>query len=155
MTGAISDVPTLWQRRLLAAARDTGQIVTNPPPVGGLPTLVLDAAVYRRASRRRPWRSASSALVGWAVATFDLPRLLDLEQANDVSVALYHRNPGQANVLLYRVGPAIGGDAMVSTRTLWINGPWTVEIRWPGADVAPFHRRSRACSCSRSARSSR
>ena len=57
-----------------------------------------------------------SALVGWAVATFDLPRLLDLAQAKDVSVALYHRNPGQANVLLYRMGPAIGGDTMVSTR---------------------------------------
>ena len=54
VTGPLSDVPTLWQRRLLAAARDTGQVVTNPPPVGGLPTLVLDAAVYRRASRRPP-----------------------------------------------------------------------------------------------------
>ncbi|MGZ4331968.1 MAG: putative bifunctional diguanylate cyclase/phosphodiesterase [Solirubrobacteraceae bacterium] len=132
VSGPISDVPTVWQRKLLATARDTGQVVTNPPPVGGLPTLVLDAAVYRRGVTPTTVSQRRSGLVGWAVATFDLPRLLDLEQTDRVSVALYHRNPGQANVLLDRVGPSIGGDAMVSTRTLWINGPWTVEIRGQG-----------------------
>ena len=129
VSGPLSDVPTVWQRKLLAAARDTGQVVTNPPPVGGLPTLVLDAAVYRPgvdADDREPAPQRPRRL---GVATFDLPRLLDLEQSDHVSVALYHRNPGQANVLLYRAGPALVGDAMVSTRTLWINGPWTVEIR--------------------------
>jgi diguanylate cyclase (GGDEF)-like protein len=129
VTGPISDVPTVWQRRLLTAARDTGQVVTNPPPTGGLPTLVLDAAVYRRGATPATVGERRSALIGWAVATFDLPRLLDLAQTERLSVALYHRNPGQANVLLYRIGPSIGGDAMVSNRTLWINGPWTVEIR--------------------------
>ncbi|MGZ6595596.1 MAG: putative bifunctional diguanylate cyclase/phosphodiesterase [Solirubrobacteraceae bacterium] len=131
VTGPISDVPTIWQRNLLTAARDTGELVTNPPPPGGLPTLVLDAAVYRGAPTTPAQRR--SALVGWAVATFDLPRLLDLSQTDRVSVALYHRNPGQANVLLDRVGPDVGGDAMVSTRTLQINGPWTVQVRGQGS----------------------
>src|ERR1700761_416934 len=126
--GPTSAVPTVWQRKLLAAARDTGQDVTNPPPVGSLPTLVLDAAVYRPGVAPTTVSERRGALVGWAVATFDLPRLLDLEQSDHVSVALYHRNPGQANVLLYRTGRSLVGDAMVSTRTLWINGPWTVEI---------------------------
>jgi diguanylate cyclase (GGDEF)-like protein len=129
VTGPISKVPTVWQRKLLVTARDTGEVVTNPPPIGGLPTLVLDAAVYRRGVAPTTVSQRRSALIGWAIATFDLPRLFDLEQPKRVSIALYHRNPGQANVPLYRVGPPIGGDAMVSTRTLWINGPWTVEIR--------------------------
>jgi diguanylate cyclase (GGDEF)-like protein len=129
VSGPISDVPTVWQRKLLAAARDTGQVVTNPPPVGGLPTLVLDAAVYRQGAMPTTVSQRRSALVGWAIATFDLPRLLDFGRSDHVSVALYHRNPGQTNVLLYRTGPSFDGDAMVSTRTLWINGPWSVEVR--------------------------
>ena len=82
VTGPISDVPTVWQQQLLAAARDSGQVVTNPPPVGGLPTLVLDAAVYRPGGAPTTVSERRSALVGWAVATFDLPRLFDLEQSD-------------------------------------------------------------------------
>ena len=129
LSAPIAEVPTVWQRKLLAVARDSGEVVTNPPPADGLPIMVLDMAVYRHGAPVGSVTQRRRALIGWAVATFDLPRLLDLPQTDHVSVALYHRNPGQAKVLLDRVGPAIGQDAMVSTRTLWVNGPWAVEIR--------------------------
>jgi diguanylate cyclase (GGDEF)-like protein len=127
----LASVPTVWQRKLLASARDTGQIVTNPPPIGGLPTMVLDAAVYRPGATLMTVADRRGALVGWSIATFELPRLLDLPQTDHLSIALYHRNPGQSRVLIDRVGPAIPADGLVSTRTLSLNGPWIVEVRGP------------------------
>jgi diguanylate cyclase (GGDEF)-like protein len=118
------------QGALLQAQTDTGQLLVLPVTGQGVRTIVFQTAFYRRGVSLASVAQRRAAVSGWLLATFDIPAVMRLAIGthSDLSVALYHSNPGRRTELLDRVGPAGATGRFSYGRTLKIGGVWAVEV---------------------------
>jgi diguanylate cyclase (GGDEF)-like protein len=125
----------LTEAPLLQSATDSGQMVVMSMTALSTPTMFLEAPVYTRGMPVDTVAQRRRAALGWAITTFDLPRLLSgvIGDNEQLSVALSHRNPGQPSQLVGRAGHSPSTGATSVTRSLSIDGPWTVTVRGAAA----------------------
>ena len=118
------------QALLLQAQTDTGQLLVLPVAVQGMHTIIFQTAFYRRGAKLTTVAQRRSALVGWAMATFDIPAIVRsaLGAYHHLSVSLYHSNPGLRAELIDREGNTRVGGPFAYSRTLQIGGPWSVTV---------------------------
>ncbi|MBV9603727.1 MAG: EAL domain-containing protein [Solirubrobacterales bacterium] len=123
---------------LLSAATDSGQYIAYSVDISWLHTLFLEAAVYRRGAPLATVAERRAALTGWVVNSFDIPSLIRTALAHDpgVSIALYHRNPGQSAELIGAAGPGPRGGDLHQNTQVTIDGAWTVKVCGPRAAAA-------------------
>jgi diguanylate cyclase (GGDEF)-like protein len=121
----------LAEASLLRAETDTGQFLALPVNALGLPTMLLEAAFYRRGAPVASIKERRAAVAGWVVSTFDANQLISTATGNNrgLSVALYHRNPGQPLVLVGETGVHAPPGSFTRTTALAIDGSWSVNVR--------------------------
>jgi diguanylate cyclase (GGDEF)-like protein len=121
----------LAETSLLRAETDTGQFLALPVNALGLPTMLLEAAFYRRGAPVASIKERRAAVAGWVVSTFAANELISSATGNNkgLSVTLYHRNPGQPLVLVGETGVQAPPGSFTRTTALAIDGSWSVRVR--------------------------
>jgi diguanylate cyclase (GGDEF)-like protein len=119
------------QARLMQATTDSGQFVVFPVTAQGISTLFIEAAFYRRHATLTTAARRRAAVAGWIRSSFQITTLIRdaIGQHRGLSVALYHSNPGQAEQLVGRVGPAGSAKDLSHAATIQIDGTWRVLVR--------------------------
>jgi diguanylate cyclase (GGDEF)-like protein len=118
------------QAPLLRAETETGQLLVTAANTRTTHTIIFQTAYYRQgASLASPFQRRT-AVAGWIVASFDIPTLMRSAVAGHqgLAVALYHSNPGVPAQLIGRVGESAATGALARTRTLQIEGLWSVRV---------------------------
>ncbi len=118
------------QGALLQAQTDTGQLLVLPVMGQGVRTIVFQTAFYRRGVGLTSVAQRRAAVSGWLLSTFDIPAVMRraVGTHRDLSVALYHSNPGRHIELLNRVGLAGAARRFSYGKTLKIGGDWAVKV---------------------------
>jgi diguanylate cyclase (GGDEF)-like protein len=121
----------LLQSHLLQTATDSSQFLALAVDLGPLHTMFLEAAFYRRGAPVATVAERRAAVAGWLVSSFDMSTVISqaIGHNGGLQVALYHTNPGERSALAGSAGQAGGAAPLAQTRTLSIDGLWTVEVR--------------------------
>src|SRR6202034_934470 len=121
----------ILQAHLLQRVTDSGQFLVYPVTVQGVSTLFIEAAFYRRGASLRSVVQRRAAVAGWVGSSFGMTALIHQAISNHhgLSVALYHRNPGQNEQLIGRVGTASPAGAFTHETTMQIDGTWRAVVR--------------------------
>src|SRR6202167_5066714 len=110
----------ILQAQLLQSITESGQVLVYPVTVQGVSTLFIEAAFYRRGAGLRSVVQRRAALAGWVGSSFGMTALIH-EAISDhygLSVALYHRNPGQSEQLIARIGTTSPAAAFTHETTM-------------------------------------
>jgi diguanylate cyclase (GGDEF)-like protein len=118
------------QALLLQAQTDTGQLLVLPVAVQGVHTIIFQTAFYRRGAKLTTVTQRRVALVGWVISTFDVAAIVHaaLGASHHLSVSLYHSNPDRRGELIDREGDTSAGGSLSYSRTLQIDGRWSVAV---------------------------
>jgi len=118
------------QALLMPAITDSGQSVVYNARAQGVSTLFIEAAFYRRGAPLASVAQRRAALAGWISSSFQIEAVIGQAIAGHrgISVALYHRNPGQPEEFIARVGSARSTGAFTHDTTLQIDGTWRVVV---------------------------
>jgi diguanylate cyclase (GGDEF)-like protein len=122
-------VGSLSQAQVQSGAMNSGQLLVLNTDVQGVPTAFVEVAVYRRGVPLRTVAQRRSATLAWISSSFDLRSLIGAAIGNnrDLSVALYHVDPGGRASLVGAGGRARGNFA--HTEELNADGSWLIRIR--------------------------
>jgi diguanylate cyclase (GGDEF)-like protein len=130
------------QALLMPAITDSGRSVVYNARAQGVSTLFIEAAFYRRAAPLASVAQRRAALAGWVSSSFQIEAVISQAIAGhrDISVALYHRNPGQPEEFISQVGAAPSTGDFTHDTTMQIDGMWRAVVRGstgegPTADV--------------------
>jgi diguanylate cyclase (GGDEF)-like protein len=126
--GGFSDGGTS-QVKLMQSVTDSGQFLVYPVKIQQVSTLFVEAAFYRRGSSTRSVAQRRAAVAGWVGSSFGITALIHeaIGDHRDLSVALYHSNPGESEKLIGRSGVAPAGVFRHET-TLQIDGTWRAVV---------------------------
>ncbi|MHB8241727.1 MAG: putative bifunctional diguanylate cyclase/phosphodiesterase [Solirubrobacteraceae bacterium] len=115
--------------RLLRSIEQSGQFLVYPVRAEGVSTLFIEAAFYRHEASVATVAERHAALMGWVGSSFDIPALIRaaIGDHRDLSVALYHSNPGQPQRLVGRVAGA--GGSLSRVTPIQIDGSWHAVVR--------------------------
>jgi diguanylate cyclase (GGDEF)-like protein len=116
------------QAVLMPSITDSGQFVVYPVTAQGMSTLFIEAAFYRRGASLATIAERRAAVAGWVGSSFDIRALIREAIAGhgDLSVALYHSNPGRPEELIAQAG---AGGALAHDTTMQIDGTWRAVVR--------------------------
>jgi diguanylate cyclase (GGDEF)-like protein len=117
------------QAALLRGATDTGQFLTLPTVALGLPTMFVEAALYRRGAPLLTVADRRDAAFGWVLSSFDATSVISsaIGDNGGLGVTLYHQNPGQPPIVVGQSGVAVGSLSQFTA--LPIDGAWSVRVR--------------------------
>jgi diguanylate cyclase (GGDEF)-like protein len=121
----------ILQASLLQSITDSGQFLVYPVAVQGVSTLFIEAAFYNRGAPLRTVAERRAAVAGWVGSSFEITTLIQqaLGDHRGLSLALYHRNPGQPEKLIGKAGAAASAGAFSHESTLQIDGIWRALVR--------------------------
>jgi diguanylate cyclase (GGDEF)-like protein len=121
------------QPLLLQSMTDSGQFLVYPITAQGVSTLFMEAAFYKRGTALTSVAQRRAAVAGWIGSSFQMTTLIHLAIGahQDLSVALYHSNPGQSEQLVGRYGAVGAADVLSHETTMQIDGIWRAVIRGP------------------------
>jgi diguanylate cyclase (GGDEF)-like protein len=121
------------QPLLLQSMTDSGQFLVYPIAAQGVSTLFFEAAYYRLGTSLASVAQRRAAVAGWIGSSFQMTTLIHVAIGahQDLSVALYHSNPGQSEQLIGRVGAVGAADVLSHDTTMQIDGTWRAVIRGP------------------------
>jgi len=121
------------ETKLLEAITDGGQPLVYPVTIQGVSTLFIEAPVYRLGAPIGNAAERRAAVQAWVGSSFDIDNLIGqaLGAHRGLSVALYHRNPGQPEELVARVGKVSADDAFSNDVRLDTDDGWQVLVRGP------------------------
>ena len=121
----------ILQASLLRTITDSGQFLVYPVAVQGVSTLFVEAAFYNRGAPLNTIAQRRAAVAGWVGSSFDITTLIQqaLGDHRGLSLALYHRNPGQPEKLIGKAGAAASAGAFAHEVTLQIDGAWRAVVR--------------------------
>jgi len=124
------------QALLMPAITDSGQFVVYDARAQGVSTVFIEAAFYRRGASLASVAQRRAALAGWVSSSFGIDAVISQATAGrpGLSVALYHRNPGQPEEFISQVGAAPSTGAFTHDTTMQIDGTWRAVVR--GSAVA-------------------
>lgn len=133
----------ILQAHLLRSVTDSGQFLVYPVTVQGVSTLFIEAAFYRRGASLQSVAQRRAAVSGWVGSSFGITALIHeaIGAHQGLSVALYHRNPGETEKLIGRVGTASSAGAFTHETKMQIDGTWRAVVRgsetagWLSADL--------------------
>ncbi|HZL48770.1 MAG TPA: EAL domain-containing protein [Solirubrobacteraceae bacterium] len=133
----------ILQAQLLRSITDSGQFLVYPVTVQGVSTLFIEAAFYRRGASLQSVVQRRAAVSGWVGSSFGITALVHeaIGAHRGLSVALYHRNPGETEKLIGRVGTAPSVGAFTHETAMQIDGTWRAVVRgsettsWLSANV--------------------
>jgi diguanylate cyclase (GGDEF)-like protein len=118
------------QAKLMRSITDSGQFLVYPVTVQNVSTLFIEAAFYRRGASLQSVAQRRAAVAGWVGSSFAITALIHeaIGAYRDLSVALYHSNPGESEKLIGRVGATPAG-AFTRETTIQIDGMWRAVVR--------------------------
>ena len=121
----------ILQAHLLQRITDSGQFLVYPVTAQGVSTLFIEAAFYQRGARLRSVAQRRAAVAGWVGSSFGMTALIHqaISGHYGLSVALYHRNPGQSEQLIGRVGSTSRTSTFTHETTMQIDGTWRAVVR--------------------------
>jgi diguanylate cyclase (GGDEF)-like protein len=121
----------ILQASLLQSITDSGQFLVYPVAVQGVSTLFIEAAFYNRGASLSTVADRRAAIAGWVGSSFEITTLIRqaLGDHRGLSLALYHRNPGQPEKLIGKAGAATSVGAFSQEITLQIDGMWRAVVR--------------------------
>jgi diguanylate cyclase (GGDEF)-like protein len=127
------------QALLLQAQTDTGQLLVLPVTVQTVHTIIFQTAFYKRGAKLTTVAQRRAALVGWVISTFDVAAIVHaaLGASHHLSVSLYHSNPGRRGELIDQEGDTSAGGSLSYSRTLQIDGRWSVAVSGAPSTGAP------------------
>ena len=119
------------QARLMQSITDSGQFSVYPITDQGVSTLFIEAAFYNRGAPLNTVAQRRAAVSGWVGSSFEITTLIHqaIGDYRGLSLTLYHRNPGQPEKLIGRVGATGSAVPLSHQITLQIDGRWRVEVR--------------------------
>jgi diguanylate cyclase (GGDEF)-like protein len=119
------------QAALMQSIADSGQFSVYPVTVQGVSTLFVEAAFYLHGATLTSAAQRRAALVGWVGSSFQIATLMReaIGTRRDMSLTLYHRNPGQPERLIGRVGSSGSTDLDSREATMQIDGAWRALVR--------------------------
>jgi diguanylate cyclase (GGDEF)-like protein len=119
------------QAELTRQVTDSGQMLVYPVSEEGFDNVFLEAAFYRRGASLATVAERRSAVLGWVSSSQDTRAMIDsaVGDHRDMTVTLYHRNPGRALELMATVhAPGSDKRPFSLRKTLAIDGTWIVSI---------------------------
>jgi diguanylate cyclase (GGDEF)-like protein len=124
------DVGGATQANLTRSIASSGQLLVYPIHEEGVSNFFVEAAVYKRGANLTSAARRRAAVVGWVSSSFDIPALIGaaIGEHSGVSVALYHRNPGERYQLMGRSGSPANTGGFTHTASLALNGTWLVKV---------------------------
>jgi len=119
------------EAKLLEAITDGGQPLVYPVAIQGVSTLFIEAPVYRLGAAIGDAAERRAAVQAWVGSSFEIDSLIGqaLGDHRSLGVALYHRNPGQPEELVGRVGKISADDAFRYDVRLNSDDGWRVLVR--------------------------
>jgi diguanylate cyclase (GGDEF)-like protein len=124
------------QALLLRTIADSGQLLVHPVAAQGVSTVFVEAAFYKRDASLASAAQRRAAVAGWVGSSFEITALIGqaVGDHRDLSVALYHQNPGGPEELVGRAGANRSPGAFTHVTTMDIDGTWRAVVR--GSAVA-------------------
>jgi diguanylate cyclase (GGDEF)-like protein len=121
----------ILQASLLQSITYSGQFLVYPVAVQGVSTLFIEAAFYTRGAPLSTAGERREALAGWVGSSFEITTLIQqaLGDHRGLSLALYHRNPGQPEKLIGKAGAVAPAGAFSHEITMQIDGMWRAVVR--------------------------
>jgi diguanylate cyclase (GGDEF)-like protein len=118
---------------------DSGQVEVYSTTSSGVSSLILEAAVYRRAAPLADAAQRRAAVLDWVLDSFGLPSLLQsaLGTNHGLGVTLYHENPGLGPEFIGRVGGTHSAHPFTHTATLSVDGTWIIGVSGAGLVSGP------------------
>jgi diguanylate cyclase (GGDEF)-like protein len=123
------------ETKLLQEITDSGQPLVYPVNIQGVSTLFIEAPVYRLGAPIANAAERRAAVQAWVGSSFDIDSLIGQARGDHrgLSVALYHRNLGQPEELVGRVGKVAADDALSHDVQLDADVGWRVLVRGSAA----------------------
>ncbi len=108
----------------------SGQFGVYTADLGGVTSLILESAFYRRGAPLVSPSQRSAAVLGWILGSFDIPTLLQsaLGRHRALSVTLYHSNAGLGPEFIGSIGAGGRGHPFANQTTLSSDGTWIVRV---------------------------
>jgi diguanylate cyclase (GGDEF)-like protein len=124
----------ITQARLLQSIAGSGQPLVYPVAIQGVTTVFIETAIYRHGAAVASAAQRRAAVQGWVGSSFELDALIHeaLGAQRGLSVALYHRNPGQPEELLGSIDTTASPHDSSYSTSLQISGSWTALVRGSG-----------------------
>jgi len=100
-------------------------------------TIFIEGAFYLPGMASKTVAQRRAAVGGWVVGSFDMPAIISaaIGRNRDLTVSLYHANPGQSSQLVASAESAPTGSQLTQRSTIALDGTWKVVIG--GSAVAP------------------
>ncbi len=123
------------QAGLMRSLTNSAQLLVYPVAEQGLSTFFIEGAFYKPGASLGSVAQRGTARRGWVSSSFEIPTLIRyaIGPHRDLTVALYHSNPGRRLELMGRGGSAASATRFVSTTVLQMGGTWLVKVAGAGA----------------------
>jgi diguanylate cyclase (GGDEF)-like protein len=124
-------VGSITQAKLMQSISAGGQLAVYRVSAKGSTTLVIGAPVYRLGAPLTSAAQRRDAIQAWVGSSFEINAMTAqaLGDHHGLSVALYHRNPGQPEELIGHVGESSADDAFSHDVQLDIDPGWRALVR--------------------------
>jgi diguanylate cyclase (GGDEF)-like protein len=118
------------EARFIWSVTDSGQFLVDRVQAPGVSTLFIQAAFYRYGAILASVAQRHAAVAGWVSSSFQITTLMReaIGGYHGLGVALYHRNPGQAEELVGQVGSVGSKRAFAHESRMQIDGDWRAVI---------------------------
>ncbi len=118
------------QASLMRTAAETGQIIVLRVSSDGVDTTLFQSAFYRRGASPASVAQRSAAVAGWIVSSVSVQALIGLAVAHHpgLGLSLFHSDPGRRTELIDRFGAPAHAGGLSQTRTIYVDGAWTVTV---------------------------
>ncbi|HLH13983.1 MAG TPA: EAL domain-containing protein [Solirubrobacteraceae bacterium] len=131
--------------RFTRTVTESGQFLAYAARTGGVRTLIVEGAYYRRGAPIATPPERRAAVLGWVLGSFAIQTLLKAALHGDrgLHLALYHTDGGVSHAeLIGAAGSAAGGaHPLMRSSSLPLDGTWIVKVAGapqlsgPSADV--------------------
>jgi diguanylate cyclase (GGDEF)-like protein len=130
----------LTRSQATKAITETGQFAVYPLHFGGISSLIIEGAFYRRGVPLKTPAQRRAAVLGWTSGSFNIPLLMQtaLGGLRGLRITLYHTNAGVPREFIGSYGRTAGAHQYIRQTTAHVDGTWLISVSGrPLAGLSP------------------